>query len=89
MAAHVLFLAGAISIVGIAVLYISRMPELLLVGKIVNGIALGMAIATVQTYVVEVSPVKTRVIILLICIFSLVSNFYSRLSLYWLTGHSI
>lgn len=72
------FVAGIISAAGIAVLYVSAHPAVFLVGKIINGVALGMAIAAGQTYVAEVSPMKCRGILLSIYIFSLVSSSVMR-----------
>ena len=66
------FASGLVSIVGVAVLYISSSAGVFLAGKMVNGIALGMSIACGQTYISEISPVKSRGILLSVYILSLV-----------------
>jgi SP family general alpha glucoside:H+ symporter-like MFS transporter len=46
-------IAAVISMAGIAVVYTSETPAHYLVGKIVNGLALGMILTTGQTYISE------------------------------------
>ncbi|KAJ9606139.1 hypothetical protein H2200_009100 [Cladophialophora chaetospira] len=57
-------LAGVFSAAGIAILYTASHPGTFLAGKMVNGISLGMAMSTGQTYVSEIAPVKIRGILL-------------------------
>ncbi|OCL07389.1 general substrate transporter [Glonium stellatum] len=55
------FIIGAIiSVIGVAVVYISTSPGVFLAGKTINGIALGMCLTTGQTYVSEISPLRIR-----------------------------
>ena len=58
------FLSGIISAAGIAVLYNATHPGTFLAGKMLNGVALGMALATGQTYISEIAPLKARGILL-------------------------
>ncbi|KAL2851258.1 general substrate transporter [Aspergillus pseudodeflectus] len=58
------FLSGLISAAGVAVLYIAATPPVFLVGKMVNGIGLGMALATGQSYISEIAPLQLRGILL-------------------------
>jgi MFS family permease len=66
------FLAGLVSVAGIAVLYISSTSPVFLIGKIVTGLALGMALATGGSYVSEVAPLRLRGIMLSAYTFSMV-----------------
>ncbi|KAJ5553963.1 maltose permease Mal61 [Penicillium frequentans] len=82
------FLAGLISSAGVALLYIADTSPIFLAGKIVNGFALGMALATGQSYVSEISPMKLRGILLSAYSFSMnvglmiaASIAFSRLSI--------
>lgn len=59
---------------GIAILYISATSPVFLTGKIVNGLALGMALATGGSYVSEISPLRLRGILLSAYTFSMVSG---------------
>ncbi|KAL2823846.1 general substrate transporter [Aspergillus cavernicola] len=58
------FLSGLISSAGVAVLYIADTSPVFLVGKMINGIGLGMALATGQSYVSEIAPLQLRGILL-------------------------
>lgn len=58
------FTAGVISMAGVAVLYISATPAVFLGGKLINAFAMGIALATGQSYVSEISPVRLRGILL-------------------------
>lgn len=75
-------LAGIFSAVGIAVLYIATSPGVFLAGKMVNGLSLGMALATGQTYISEIAPLKVRGILLsgyafcLVCLRCVVCGVY-------------
>ncbi|KAL3455810.1 general substrate transporter [Aspergillus heterothallicus] len=54
-------LAGSIlSIVGVAVQYISQSAGALLAGKIINGFAMGFFLSTGPIYVSEIAPTKIR-----------------------------
>ncbi|RAO65093.1 uncharacterized protein BHQ10_001105 [Talaromyces amestolkiae] len=54
-------LAGAIlSAVGVAVEYIAATPSVLLVGKIINGIAMGIFLSINPAYISEISPLTLR-----------------------------
>jgi SP family general alpha glucoside:H+ symporter-like MFS transporter len=64
---------GLIYMAGIAVVYTASSPGVFLAGKMVNGIALGMCIATGQAYVSEITPLALRGITLSAFTFSLVS----------------
>lgn len=55
-----LFVAGVLSIIGVAIVYTSSTPPVFLVGKMVNSLGLGAALAAGQTYVSEISPRKIR-----------------------------
>lgn len=65
-------LSGLISFAGIAVIYTSSTSPVFLGGKMVNAFSLGMAIATAQTYIAEISPLRIRGILLSIYTFSIV-----------------
>ncbi|KAJ5701164.1 maltose permease Mal61 [Penicillium malachiteum] len=64
-------LAGMVGMVGVAVLYIASNSRVFLAGKIVNGLALGMALATGQSYVSEIAPLRIRGILLSAYAFSM------------------
>ncbi|KAJ5359093.1 uncharacterized protein N7496_011506 [Penicillium cataractarum] len=65
------FLSGIISSAGVAVLYSAATSPVFLVGKMVNGIGLGMALATGQSYVSEIAPLELRGILLSLYSFSM------------------
>lgn len=55
---------GAVTIVGVAVQYVSTSKGELLAGKIINGIAIGGLLAVGTTYASEISPRRLRGIML-------------------------
>lgn len=55
-----LFIAGVLSIIGVAIVYTSSTPPIFLIGKMVNSLGLGAALAAGQTYVSEITPRKIR-----------------------------
>ncbi|ETS79765.1 hypothetical protein PFICI_09618 [Pestalotiopsis fici W106-1] len=55
-----MFLAGVVSVVGVAIIYTSETNGQFLGGKMVNAIGLGMALASGQTYISEITPLKIR-----------------------------
>ncbi|PWY75355.1 MFS general substrate transporter [Aspergillus heteromorphus CBS 117.55] len=52
--------AACLSAAGIAVVYTAATPGAFLAGKIVNGLALGLALTTGQTYISEVTALELR-----------------------------
>jgi len=58
------FLAGIFSAAGIAVIYAASTPGVFLAGKVINGLSLGMALATGQTYISEIAPRRIRGLLL-------------------------
>ncbi|PYH89226.1 maltose permease Mal61 [Aspergillus ellipticus CBS 707.79] len=52
--------AAALSAAGIAIVYTAATPGTFLAGKIVNGLALGLALTTGQTYISEVTSLELR-----------------------------
>jgi MFS family permease len=67
------FLSGIVSTAGIAVLYISATSPVFMAGKIVIGFAMGMALATGQSYISEIAPLRLRGILLSAYSFCMVS----------------
>lgn len=67
-----LFIAGVLSIIGVAIVYTASTPAVFLVGKMINSIGLGAALAAGQTYVSEITPRKIRGIALAVYTVSLV-----------------
>ncbi|KAL3492491.1 general substrate transporter [Aspergillus germanicus] len=55
-----MLMGSILSIVGVAVQYISNSAGVLLVGKILNGFAMGFFLSTGPIYVSEVAPIKIR-----------------------------
>lgn len=53
-------LASIFSVVGVAVVFIASSPGVFLAGKMINGLGLGMAVSTGQTYVSEIAPLRIR-----------------------------
>jgi len=66
------FCAGLVSVAGVAVVYVAVSPGVFLAGKMINAFALGMALATGQTYVSEIAPLKARGILLSLFTFGMV-----------------
>ena len=52
--------AACLSAAGFAVVYTANTPGVFLAGKIINGLALGIALTTGQTYVSEITPLPLR-----------------------------
>ncbi|PYH44692.1 MFS general substrate transporter [Aspergillus saccharolyticus JOP 1030-1] len=52
--------AACLSSAGFAVVYTANTPGVFLAGKIINGLALGIALTTGQTYVSEITPLPLR-----------------------------
>ncbi|KAI0143353.1 general substrate transporter [Pestalotiopsis sp. NC0098] len=55
-----MFIAGVASVVGVAIIYTSETNGQFLGGKMVNATGLGMALASGQTYISEITPLKIR-----------------------------
>ncbi|BCS04173.1 uncharacterized protein AKAW2_71051A [Aspergillus luchuensis] len=52
--------AACLSAAGIAVVYTASTPGAFLAGKIVNGLSLGLALTTGQTYISEITSLEVR-----------------------------
>ncbi|PWY73526.1 maltose permease Mal61 [Aspergillus eucalypticola CBS 122712] len=52
--------AACLSAAGIAVVYTASTPGVFLAGKIVNGLSLGLALTTGQTYISEITSLEVR-----------------------------
>jgi SP family general alpha glucoside:H+ symporter-like MFS transporter len=59
-------IAGFISFAGVSVIFTSSTPSEYLAGKIVNGLALGIALTTGQTYISE-GPIVAESFICQLC----------------------
>lgn len=68
-----LLVAGILSVVGVAIVYTAETSPQFLVGKMVNSVGLGAALAAGQTYVSEIAPTKIRGIALAVYTVCLVS----------------
>ncbi|KAK9416058.1 putative MFS sugar transporter-like protein [Seiridium unicorne] len=66
-----MFIAGIFSVVGVAIVYTAESNGQFLGGKMVNAIGLGMALASGQTYISEITPLKVRGIALALYTFCL------------------
>lgn len=55
-----LFIAGLLSVIGVAIVYTSSTPSVFLVGKMINSLGLGAALSAGQTYISEITPRKIR-----------------------------
>ncbi|CAK49120.1 MFS general substrate transporter [Aspergillus niger CBS 101883] len=55
--------AACLSAAGIAVVYTASTPGAFLAGKIVNGLSLGLALTTGQTYISEITSLEVRVVL--------------------------
>lgn len=67
-----MLIAGVLSIIGVAVVFTASASPQFLVGKMINSVGLGMALASGQTYISEIAPTKIRGIVLAIYTVSLV-----------------
>lgn len=67
-----MLIAGILSIIGVAVVFTASASPQFLVGKMINSLGLGMALASGQTYISEITPTKIRGIALAIYTVSLV-----------------
>lgn len=72
-----MLIAGALSIIGVAVVFTSSASPQFLVGKMINSLGLGMALASGQTYISEIAPTKIRGIALAVYTVSLVCTHLS------------
>lgn len=52
--------AACLSAAGIAIVYTASTPGAFLAGKIVNGLSLGLALTTGQTYISEITSLQLR-----------------------------
>lgn len=80
-----MFMAGIFSVVGVAIIYTADASPQFLVGKMVNSLGLGAALAAGQTYVSEITPTKIRGIALAVYTVCLVRS-YSLLRCLWFCG---
>lgn len=55
-----MFVAGVLSFVGVTIVYTASTNPQFLVGKMINSLGLGAALAAGQTYVSEIAPTKIR-----------------------------
>ncbi|KAH8205049.1 hypothetical protein TruAng_000772 [Truncatella angustata] len=55
-----MFIAGVISAAGVTIVYTAESNGQFLGGKMVNAVGLGMALASGQTYISEITPLKLR-----------------------------
>lgn len=55
-----MFVAGILSVVGVAIIYTAETSPQYLIGKMVNSLGLGAALAAGQTYISEIAPTKIR-----------------------------
>lgn len=70
-----MFMAGVLSIIGVAIVYTAENSPQFLVGKMINSLGLGAALASGQTYVSEITPTKIRGIALAVYTVCLVCNY--------------
>lgn len=85
-----MFMAGVFSIIGVAIVYTAEKSPQFLVGKMINSLGLGAALAAGQTYVSEITPTKIRGIALAVYTVCLVCNYNSaRVSLHGDHGVSL
>ncbi|KAI0123935.1 MFS sugar transporter-like protein [Xylariales sp. AK1849] len=66
-----MFIAGIFSIVGVSIVFTASVNGQFLGGKMVNALGLGMALASGQTYISEIAPLRIRGIALALYTFCL------------------
>lgn len=67
-----MLIAGVLSIIGVSIIFTASASPQFLVGKMINSLGLGMALASGQTYISEITPTKIRGIALAVYTVSLV-----------------
>jgi SP family general alpha glucoside:H+ symporter-like MFS transporter len=72
------FLAGVVSFVGVAVVYVASSPGVFLTGKMIHGISLGMALATGQMFISGITPLRIRGVALSAFTFNMVRKLHIR-----------